>query len=432
VDRDAAAFHLDLDVVIPPIGFRRRRREAEDVVRLALREDGRHEFLRGVRVLDRAAARVVRVHGKIALSFEVPSGDPRTIGWRDPPDLCGGRECLQEIGINGMDSQVGHARRAEELLPGFLDLRHALEAGGDHLHAARNEQEHLAPLGHIAQGVRHDGHRFECADAAPAFAPLAFLSIVGKAHKRAVDGGAKDAAVGREVLRQRMGREDDRGKVSRAHLVDGGLGRASRGRHVLGADGAVEQNDDKPAVARQLIGDDIGGNVAHPCGRWIGRPVREVHRAEDDDGPNLAVFADDEILSGQSANRTPFLVEHRDIDVDDVDASSEGGLRLSLDAHHDRCRESGDRHGEPSKGLRHRTVKRVCLCVVRLPRVASIVSRYSPAARRCSGRSRLKSAERLAPNSSGANVVVPLKTDVPARSAICARTPTGTIVSSPP
>ena len=235
MDRHAPTLHFDLDAVVPAVGVRRCRSKTQDVVGLTLREDCRHDILRRVGVLNGAPARVAGIYRQIALPFQVVQHDIAPIR-RWVRLLCGRGKRLEKIGVNRMNGEIGDARGAQERLSCVSNLVSARDRGRNDGNTRTDEQQHLPAFRHVAQRIGHDRHRFERADTTLALAALSFAPVVGQPRERPVDGRAKDAAVGGEVLRGRLCREDDRGKVAGAHLVDGRFRRAPRGRHVTGPD----------------------------------------------------------------------------------------------------------------------------------------------------------------------------------------------------
>jgi hypothetical protein len=82
----------------------------------------------------------------------------------------------------------------------------------------------------------------------------------------------------------------------------------------------VNQDHDDPA-AWMRVGSDVGSDLAYPRCQRGGR-LRQIDRPERNDGTWLSIDLHDEVRSREPGYRMAILVEHRDIDVDNVHARS--------------------------------------------------------------------------------------------------------------
>ena len=125
-------------------------------------------------------------------------------------------------------------------------------------------------------------------------------------------------------------REHDRRQIGRREIVDDGprdpLGRVD---HVgIGRRQHVVHDDHEQARLAERVGLDVGRDVAHPRRRRLFARGHH-HGFEGDDRLDRAVDRDGEVRRHEIADGTAILVEHRDVEPDDVDPGSEGGRLLS-------------------------------------------------------------------------------------------------------
>ena len=139
--------------------------------------------------------------------------------------------------------------------------------------------------------------------------------------------------VAREVLRPpAVAREDDRAHIGRPQPIDDVARDAARGHddvQVVPRDVHVVEHDREEAAVADLIGEivvgDVGRHVPHPRGRR--RVVRgRVDFRDGDDALRLAFLVDGEVLAREAVNRLAVLVEHRDVETDDVRTDAENRL----------------------------------------------------------------------------------------------------------
>ena len=100
-----------------------------------------------------------------------------------------------------------------------------------------------------------------------------------------------------------------------------------------------------------------------------------MHRRERRDRLRLAVFEHDEIVGREPRHRASIAIEHRDVQMHQVDARSELRRARSLSGSgHD---ETGDDANDRQRPMKDHltTVKRVWRRAVVCPTVASIVKR---------------------------------------------------------
>ena len=107
-------------------------------------------------------------------------------------------------------------------------------------------------------------------------------------------------------------------------MVAGGSARPSPLQRIVHHD-----REDAPVV-EIVVAPDVGRDVADPRGRGRHHGVRQIDGAEGLDFHRLAIFEDHEVLGGEAAHRLTLLVEHRDVERDELHAGLEPGRGLGL------------------------------------------------------------------------------------------------------
>lgn len=156
-----------------------------------------------------------------------------------------------------------------------------------------------------------------------------------RAALHGIDSGVQQFLILRKVLRAAVvAREDHRGQISRAKLIDNRSRDLPCHRHIAFSDEQdVIENDQK----RPRIVDRVGGDVRAEAGP-VGRPghnrPRGLHLRHRHDGLTYAIDRDLEVISRQAANRTPAGIQHADVHPDDIHTGGEPRryLRLFLEA----------------------------------------------------------------------------------------------------
>ena len=157
---------------------------------------------------------------------------------------------------------------------------------------------------------------------------------------------ANSRPVAREALRLLVERGvDDRREVVGPELVEDLIGDARRRRRrpVVAPRHPVNHDDDQ-TPRKYAIGRDVRRHFAHPR-RRRDDTIRNVDRQERHDRLRLPVLEHGEIRRRQPPHRPAILVEHGDVELDDVDACPEGGRlnrrrRLRARKHRDACRQA--------------------------------------------------------------------------------------------
>jgi hypothetical protein len=129
--------------------------------------------------------------------------------------------------------------------------------------------------------------------------------------------------IGREVLRSLQVRVKMTAARSPVQLIDGGAGdtraaTAGHSRPIMWSNTITRAGLRSTGERMRRIASPRGGSI---CISGLRQPPPRT-----DDRPRLAGLKNREIGGGQSANRLAILVEHRDVERDDVNARTEGGL----------------------------------------------------------------------------------------------------------
>ena len=88
----------------------------------------------------------------------------------------------------------------------------------------------------------------------------------------------------------------------------------------------VHEDREEPALA-ELVRANVGGHVAHPRRRWQ-LELGEIDRHERDDFLRLAVLEHGEVFREQIPDRTFGAIEHRYVDLHEIDTRAEDRLLL--------------------------------------------------------------------------------------------------------
>ena len=289
------------------------------------REGGLAEEIRGLFLAPRGPVKLRR----LAQPFESTRihGVKGDIGLVERPrqpfsrriDVCGTfsrwiRRSKGQVAPHEQDRLVAHQRTRELLGQRRERLRHADAAqafAGKLLRGQLDAIQRLvrprAPRGNgVGQGGRERW----------------FLERAGESLG---DGSVESCAVGCDslrVLEQPGSREHHSAKIRRAEAIDRGGGHGARRLHRLAARRrTVHNDDDKAALRRQLVGLDIWRNEWRRRGR-SGGAARQRHRRERRQRARFAVDEHLEVRCREARDRMTVLVEHRDGELHDVDATA--------------------------------------------------------------------------------------------------------------
>ena len=140
-----------------------------------------------------------------------------------------------------------------------------------------------------------------------------------------------------EPLRQPVvgedARPDDGGQIPGTELIDGRMrNRLRRQCRLAIGNRAVHEDDDQPPFLGHVVRDHLVRRVPDPgrrrrSARGLGRGPRQVHDGKRHHRPRLPVGEDGEVRGGQAANRLPVLVEHGNIDRNQIRPAVERGSR---------------------------------------------------------------------------------------------------------
>ena len=148
-------------------------------------------------------------------------------------------------------------------------------------------------------------------------------------RRERIGGGDQLTTIAGEVLRFAEEREHHRREIVRTKPIDDPTrDQLRRVRHaVVRRRHPIVHDDDDDAAQIELVGGDVGADLPHPFG-GDRRGRGDVDGRERDDRLRLAVFEHREVLGAQAVNRLAVLVEHRDVEPDEIDAGAEGLLGL--------------------------------------------------------------------------------------------------------
>ena len=148
----------------------------------------------------------------------------------------------------------------------------------------------------------------------------------------ALDRGHQSRAVVCQFLATASHRGiDDARQILRSQFVNRGCGDAARELELarIQCDVAVIEQDEDHTLRAEMVRDDVGRDVAYPR-RTGSHAIRQVDCREGDDGLFNPAIKNGEVSGGESADRLPIPIEHRDVDLDEVRGGAEDGRLLGV------------------------------------------------------------------------------------------------------